>query len=77
MPLKVYNIKRQVITHLDLITGEGVVMEQKVKQFSELTAPELEKLQEAQKARAEKKNRDLLDDVRCVWTGKANEKKEI
>lgn len=52
-------------------------MEQKVKQFSELTASELEKLEETQRVRAEKKNRDLLNDVRCVWTGSKSKEEKI
>ena len=37
-----------------------------IKQFSELTYLELEKLKKTQKLRAKKKNRDILDEVRCV-----------
>lgn len=38
-----------------------------VKQFSELTASELQELRQALKDRAKKEGRELLDDVVCVW----------
>ena len=42
----------------------------KIKQFSELTAFEISKLKKAQRLRAEKRNRHMLDSVRCVGVTK-------
>ena len=37
-----------------------------VKQFSELSAEEIKELEKSAKLRAQKNNRDLLENVRCV-----------